>query len=70
MVNKWSSWSPCSVSCGKGVTIRTRGYNDKGLEDKCDTKLVEKKDCMIAERCIEDDLKSYDEIRSWHDLIF
>ncbi len=63
MVNKWSSWSPCSASCGKGVTIRTRSFNDASLAEKCDVKLVEKKECVVAERCLDEDLMSYDEIR-------
>ena len=64
MVSAWSSWSPCSVSCGKGITIRTRSYNDEKLEMKCNTKLVDKIDCLVAERCLDEDLMSFNEIKS------
>ncbi len=63
MVNKWSSWSPCSVTCGRGITIRTRSYNNVSLAESCDTTLIERKECIIKESCIHEDLMSFDEIR-------
>jgi hypothetical protein len=51
-VTDWSSFSPCSVSCGQGITERRRWYiNDKSNQDpKCkDIYLIEKRQCQGAD---------------------
>ncbi|CAG0924111.1 unnamed protein product, partial [Notodromas monacha] len=45
-VTPWSYWSPCSVSCGKGVSVRTRMYVDEILGTRsCNVQLLETADC-------------------------
>lgn len=35
-VTLWSDWSPCSKTCGEGVTIRTRLFlGDDSRRDEC-----------------------------------
>ncbi len=48
----WSSFSPCSVSCGQGITERRRWYiNDQSHHDpRCkDIYLIEKRQCQGAD---------------------
>ena len=58
MVSTWTSWSPCSVSCGKGSTVRTRSFLKPELKQKCKAQLIEHKACMIVEKCLDENLIS------------
>lgn len=65
MMSSWSSWSPCSASCGRGSTMRLRNYLKKGLELKCKSQLVETKSCVISEKCLDESLLSAQERKSY-----
>lgn len=43
----WSEWSGCSVTCGKGISMRQRKYSDPFTADNagCDEQMVEKEMC-------------------------
>jgi hypothetical protein len=47
-VTEWTSWSDCSVACGKGLRMRKRSYlmPAKALMNQCDRQLVEKEMCL------------------------
>ncbi|CAF0865986.1 unnamed protein product [Rotaria sordida] len=57
-VTDWSSFSPCSVSCGQGITERRRWYiNENSHRDpRCkDVHLIEKRQCQGAHAAQCDD---------------
>ena len=45
---RWSEWSQCSTSCGKGAQIRARACT--GRDGSCQGKASETKDCRLV-RC-------------------
>merc|ERR1712183_1180302 len=43
--DQWSSWMPCSSSCGSGSTIRKRFLTDENQTSKCDPFVMENSKC-------------------------
>ena len=49
-LSQWTSWSPCSKSCGGGTSVRTRQCNSPPPSpggNPCTGKTFESKDCNI-----------------------
>ncbi|KAG5886701.1 hypothetical protein JTB14_015766 [Gonioctena quinquepunctata] len=42
---QWSSWSPCSVTCGRGVKYKQRRYKNEDSKYICHKKLTERAAC-------------------------
>lgn len=68
MVTSWSAWSPCSVSCGIGHSMRMRDYIKREYQRECNTTLAEKKSCIPADsrnvKCKDENSLSIHEKRS------
>ncbi|XP_054160513.1 spondin-1-like isoform X4 [Oppia nitens] len=46
-VTQWSEWTPCTVTCGKGVKIRTRLYmSPRQSSNMCNIELIQKAPCV------------------------
>lgn len=50
VVSKYSEWSECNVSCGKGLRSRTRKYLNETAAKLagCDRQLVSKEMCLSS----------------------
>ncbi|XP_022251583.1 spondin-1-like isoform X2 [Limulus polyphemus] len=48
-VAEWTSFTPCSVTCGRGIQMRTRNFINKqdARKTECFTKLTEKRYCDV-----------------------
>ncbi|KAF6216678.1 hypothetical protein GE061_001024 [Apolygus lucorum] len=55
-VGPYSEWSPCSVTCGKGIRMRQRSYlNENWKQLKCDRQLTSREMCVADVPCIGDE---------------
>lgn len=61
-VIEYSSWSPCSVSCGKGIRMRQREYVNPALALRagCDRQLISKEMCVADIPLCPGDEEEYD----------
>lgn len=66
----WTTYSPCSVTCGIGISMRTRTFVDHAGRKKCPhITIVEKNKCMQPE-CSADDIEIPDPncpVTQWSD---
>ncbi|CAG9762897.1 unnamed protein product [Ceutorhynchus assimilis] len=46
----WSPWSPCSVTCGRGVKYKQRRYKSEESKYICHKKLTERATCEAAQK--------------------
>lgn len=56
-VTLWSDWSPCSKTCGRGVTIRTRLLlTDESKKEECMKRkpLFQQQECTQRQECAFD----------------
>lgn len=47
-VHPFGEWTPCSVTCGKGIRMRTRLYKNEALASRaqCSKQLINKEMCV------------------------
>lgn len=50
-VTEWSDWSPCSVTCGKGIKYKQRSYKNRDSRYTCKRQLTQRAHCEAPVPC-------------------
>lgn len=50
-VTEWSDWSACSVTCGKGIKYKQRGYKNRDSRYNCKRQLTQRAHCEAPVPC-------------------